>query len=550
MARTILPNWKDVAAIVGLALVWCLLALLVNPVGDFPLNDDWAYAKAVQSILDKGDLQLTDWAPASQIAQVLWGSLFCLPDGFSFTALRLSTLVLAWVGAASTYALGRELGAGLPLALLGALLLTVNPIYVNLAFTFMTDVPFYAFCTPAIWLFVRGIRTDSRRSIAMGTLFACAAVLTRQFALALPLAFAAGYLVKHGSRAGSLFKAALPAVVIVAFLVLYQGWLAATGRLPQTYSEQAGELVRLLLSAEGLGRSVRSLAQAALYVGLFLVPWLMVATVGRWWPLAWRQKWLAAGAGGVFAAAMVAIAAAGSTSLRDALIPQIFGGVLYDCGAGFPILKDTFTLWLPHIPTAPAGFWLAITALAAVGAGLIAFVAVSSGRGERWLVAFAWVGIALYFVLIAPRTASYDRYLLYFFPLVMIFALAPPPRAVPGALLGVALALILGCGAFAAATTHDYLAWNRVRWQVLRAAMAEGRLSPGNTDGGFEFNGWYLYDSRYRAQPGRSWWWVDRDEFVFAFGPIDGYALYEQHRVERWMPVGVQQVFILRRSGR
>ncbi|BAC92185.1 glycosyltransferase family 39 protein [Gloeobacter violaceus] len=550
MARTILPSWKDVAAIVGLALVWCLLALLVNPVGNFPLNDDWAYAKAVQSILDQGDLQLTDWAPASQIAQVLWGSLFCLPGGFSFTALRLSTLVLAWVGAASTYALGRELGAGPPLALLGALLLTVNPIYVDLAFTFMTDVPFYAFCTPAIWLFIRGIRTGSSLSVVLGTLFACAAVLTRQFALALPLAFAAGYLVKHGLRVGSLLKAAWPAAAVMITLAIYQGWLAATGRLPQTYSEQAGELVRMLLSAEGLGRSVRSLAQAALYVGLFLVPWLIPVAAGRWRQLAGREKCWAAGAGGLFAAAMVAIAAAGKTSLRDALIPQIFGGVLYDCGAGFPILKDTFTLWLPHIPTAPVGLWLAVTTLGALGAGLIAFVAAGCDRSERWRLVFAWVGIALYFVLIAPRTASYDRYLLYFFPLVMIFARVPPPRAVPGALFRVALALILGYGVFAAATTHDYLAWNRVRWQVLRSAMAEGRLSPTNTDGGFEFNGWYLYDSKYRAQPGKSWWWVDRDEFVFAFGPIDGYTIYERHRVERWMPVGVQEVFILRRSGR
>jgi hypothetical protein len=90
-------NRKDFAALGLLTLVWLVIVFLVNPVGDFPLNDDWAYAKAVQSLL-RGDLQLTDWAPASQIAQIAWGALFCLPFGFSFTALRLSTLVLGWVG--------------------------------------------------------------------------------------------------------------------------------------------------------------------------------------------------------------------------------------------------------------------------------------------------------------------------------------------------------------------------------------------------------------------------------------------------------------------
>lgn len=33
-------------------------------------------------------------------------------------------------------------------------------------------------------------------------------------------------------------------------------------------------------------------------------------------------------------------------------------------------------------------------------------------------------------------------------------------------------------------------------------------------DGGFEFNGWYLYDAAYKSTPPKSWWWVHQDTYM------------------------------------
>ena len=71
-----------------LGLIWICMILLANPIGDFPLNDDWAYGYSVQHLLQHGELRFSDWTATNLLGQVVWGALFCLPLGFSFTALR------------------------------------------------------------------------------------------------------------------------------------------------------------------------------------------------------------------------------------------------------------------------------------------------------------------------------------------------------------------------------------------------------------------------------------------------------------------------------
>jgi hypothetical protein len=103
-------------------------------------------------------------------------------------------------------------------------------------------------------------------------------------------------------------------------------------------------------------------------------------------------------------------------------------------------------------------------------------------------------------------------------------------------------------GAFSISGTHDYLAWNRARWQALNNLETEQRVRPDDIDGGFEFNGWYLYDPNYRASPGKSWYWVARDDFMIAFGPVPGFSEMKRYNFQRWLPPGKGSILILRRT--
>jgi hypothetical protein len=244
--------------------VWVAMVILVNPIGDFPLNDDWAYGRAVQSVVEKGDFQLSGWTATNLFSQVFWGALFCLPFGFSFTALRFSTLTLGLIGILSTYGLLRELNQNYKISLLGAL-------------------------------------------------------------------------------------------------------LVVSSNLPNSYGNQ------------------------------------IVATTNN----------------------------------------------------------------------------------------------------SNWNLGYGAISIALILML------------LY--------------------------------GVFTIGATHDYLSWNRVRWQALHNLMQENQISPNHINGGFEFNGWYLYDSKYKYKPEKTWQWFDRDDYIVSFKLVTGYEEVKRYPFRRWLPWGEGNIFLLKK---
>jgi hypothetical protein len=110
-------------------LIWLAAIFIVQPLGNFPLNDDWSFGQAVKHLLENHDFRPTGWTAMPLLTNVLWGGLFCLPAGFSFTALRFSTLVAALLGMFGIYSLLKLSRPPEWLALMAALLLGFNPIF-------------------------------------------------------------------------------------------------------------------------------------------------------------------------------------------------------------------------------------------------------------------------------------------------------------------------------------------------------------------------------------------------------------------------------------
>src|SRR6266545_4036049 len=202
----------DGAILAGMAIVWVLMVVVTNPAGNFPLNDDWVYARTVKTLLEEGRLELHGFA--NYPGQVPWGVLCSMPFGFSFTALRIGTLLLGLIGAWAVYGLLREAGANRTVSAIGSATLAVNPVYYNLSHTYMTDVHFTSYAAVALFLFARGLNTDSWRLIAWGTVAAGIAATTRQFGVVIPIAFLAAYLWKNGFGWQSLLAGIIPQVVV------------------------------------------------------------------------------------------------------------------------------------------------------------------------------------------------------------------------------------------------------------------------------------------------------------------------------------------------
>ncbi|MEK7255755.1 MAG: glycosyltransferase family 39 protein, partial [Bacteroidota bacterium] len=264
--------------------IWLGAVLLVNPFGDFPLNDDFSYGKSVRNLAVDDKFLLDKWLAQTLAAQVFWGAAFCKAFGFSFTVLRFSTLLLGFAGVAASYFLCRELGQGRRLALLFALTVAFNPLFFSLSFTFMTDVPFFTFSILSTLFFIKALRSNSALGtpnsvLFWGAFFALAATFVRQIGLMLPVAFAVTWLCLRGFRWKSFPLAMLPATVIFAAFFGYNHWLEQGQGLPPGY----GNFTRLARTFDDTGIFSRILPRTGIllaYLGAFFLPVSLVLAVG------------------------------------------------------------------------------------------------------------------------------------------------------------------------------------------------------------------------------------------------------------------------------
>lgn len=551
---------SDRANLIALSAAWLAMAFLVHPIGNFPVQDDWAYALAVRSLVDNSVYRIPDFVSADLGPLVYWGALFCWPFGFSFTALRMSTLVMGLVGVGGVYFLVREVWGDRLLAFVAAATVLVNPIYFSLANTFMTDVPFVALISIAMALMVRGLHREDHLVLVSGLAVCLIAVLVRQFALVVFCGFACAWIAIRGFHRREIVKALIPLAVGIAVHVAFNQWLILTARkgpsagISDITTASIGEFV--YSSAHELFNAVNEL-------GLFLLP-IAVLCFSRSWrtPGSIRKGWPALVTIGIGVAIAWVMVTTGLTM-------PLSGDTLHYFGIGPLMLRDTLLIgWhLPPLTGALKDFWIVMTALAVVGAVLIVFALTTGSaavfdrrRTLRESLRRAWPAIffavtALSYLsillLLATRHTLFDRYLL---PLVLIGALALPAmgrdagagrwRRTGYAFVGV---LLIASACFSVIATHDFLAWNRTRWMALNDLMHEQGVAPRQIDGGYEFNGWFLYDPRYEPHDEKSWWWVDDDEYMIAAGPMPGYRIERRWPVDRWWNGTNPDVFVLRR---
>lgn len=161
--------------LIVIGVAWIAAAVVLRPFQDAPFVDDWVYAWSVEHLLETGELRIIEYSASINPIQTLWGALFCLPAGFSFTALRISTYVAALIGVWMVYLLARDLGAGRIRAMIAAAVLAVHPVYYILSCSYMTDVPLTAAMMAFTCACVRMIQRRSDQYLILSVLLACVA---------------------------------------------------------------------------------------------------------------------------------------------------------------------------------------------------------------------------------------------------------------------------------------------------------------------------------------------------------------------------------------
>jgi Dolichyl-phosphate-mannose-protein mannosyltransferase len=459
-----------------IVLVSAAPLVALRPLQNVPFIDDWTYAWAVEHLMDTGRLKILDWSVSLNVAHVLWGALFCLPFGFSFTALRLSTWVLSLLGLVGLYVLLREMGASRRDTLVGVGLVGFYPVYFILSFSFMTDVPF---AVVVIWFFaalVRSLTRDSTPALAAAVGLACLAAGIRPLGV-----FLSGVLLLepwppsiHWRPLARRLAVAAPPVAVVLLLALARPALSEyRADLTEIEGSWAWRMAYWRLDPLALPEwFAANLIVVIGTLGTALAP-LALGSLGR------ANVRAAALPGAVLVATGPAAAIALGAGFRGPLDPE-FTWSLRELGLTEALVPPLVT------PTPPFGWALGLTLAATVLLALAVTPLVRS-RPPRQATGLAWAALG-YFVLTSVLWLFYDRYLL---PLVVIVtALRLGTVRIQQtllALVGVAVFVVISV-----VGTWDHLQYNRALWDAVSWARQRG-IPDRDLDGGYVVNGWLQY---------------------------------------------------------
>jgi hypothetical protein len=556
--------WIPFLILIG---VWTVIILIVNPVGEFMVNDDWAFVKALETLTFEGRMPTTGWGPSwapggpSLIVHLLWGRLFTFFGGFSITVLRISVLTLGILGSYALLVLLRWAGASAWVALWGSLTLVVNPLFLSQSFTYMSDITFAAMAIFSILCLHVGVQRASTPMLILGLLFALFSILTRQLGVIIPLAFvSACFIHPRGRDLGRWKMAFLVTVVDLVPWAAYEYFLFLIGSTPITHHQVFYNLL-LYPQTQGLLAYLEFLSWNFYVAGLIYVGFLVSPVL----VLKYRQLlgWRAFRYFFVFLTSVFLLFE--SVLLMGFIDPpmEFFRNVIFDFGIGPILLKDTYILEISRTATIskPLYYLFAYWGILSFGAmlglmlssvkRLLSTEHAAAHQGIKFVSLLALLAGLIYLAVITPG-GFHDRYLIpvFIFFIVWVVTDAEPdsdlsldPRAILGGLVPFLFLAFL-----AVPGTHDFMDMKRSLKKAQDYVVFELKVPPCEIDGGLEFNGYHCYSPDFRSHKGLSWWWVHKEDYLLTLGPLPGYQVVITFPFSRYMgPDGA--VFVLRPDG-
>ena len=105
------------------------------------MNDDWSYIFTARRLAETGHIVYNGWSTAMLGWQLFLGAAFVKAFGFSYTVVRVPVFLVSLATAALLQRTLRRMGVGEWNATIGTLAFVLSPLFLPLAFSFMTDVP-------------------------------------------------------------------------------------------------------------------------------------------------------------------------------------------------------------------------------------------------------------------------------------------------------------------------------------------------------------------------------------------------------------------------
>lgn len=524
---------KNLLVISIIIVCWIALLLISDVRGNFPLNDDWSYAQSTKVFVESGRIELTGWTSMPLITQTLWGSLFCSFLGFSFEALRLSTIVLSIIGIIFCYLIFHESTKRIDSKFFATLLIAINPIYFLLSTTFMTDIPFFTFSTISTFFFLRFFKTENKYHFIIAFVFIVAASFIRQIGVLVLLSFALTYSLNKYNTIQKKIYLLLSVISLILLLVIFQFLINSAVDNSLVNNHRMYKLLDAFTIGNvfGLIPLLKNCFFALIYIGLFLFPFLINHSfiLSKKYLFIKSKFYLTIFAFSVLILILLII--------FNKLLP-LRPNIIWKYGLGPATLKDVDILELPHVYQIPQAIWILLTLIGIIGSILIIitiFLYLKENKFKELIYSdspsiFIFITICL-ILMILSLSNFYDRYLLPLLPLVIFLILKSNSKEIVTGnhfRKNISYLILTLITLFTVYETQNYFSWNRCRWKTIKYLTDDLKIHPDNIDGGFEYNGWVGYDPNYIPAKPKSWWWVRDDSYIVTFGELENYTVIKK----------------------
>lgn len=511
--------------------VFLIIILLVNPQGNFPLNDDWVHGHTVQSLLYEHKLDFYEFTGPILIAQTFYGFIISLITGFSYNFLRLSSLFFSILSVIILYLILEKNKVDKKINLFACLMFLFNPILINTSFTFLTDVPFLFFYLFALWQFEKYFDKSRELNLGLGFLSTLIAFFIRQngilFLGSLCLFFLLSYK-KIKFKKDFLILTFVTSLLIVIGYILFKNYI--------NISEGQTHLLEKNL-LENIGRWLFYSIQ---YLGLFSLPLLII----------YQKKLFAKKK--IFLFLLFFIILFGLNKTIGANFPYI-QNIINDYGLG---PNTEVLMGIPAI-VFTATLKIIVNLGASLGGALLLLFFILNFK-KIWsniFLKFIFINFILQLMLILVFI-SFDRYYLLLLPLIFILITATEPEMfVTKKNFILPIIFLLFFAFFSITLERNYMDWNRIR-SYFYQETAKNKLYY-QIDGGYELNGQYTYEVMKNipilidlSRP----WYINRlfpkntMEYVISFSELSNYKTIAEEEYYNYFLFKKVKMYLLQKK--
>jgi hypothetical protein len=501
--------------------------------GDFPLNDDWAYAEGVRHLLLGEGLQMP-YVNAAALVHVGLGLVAAKLWGYSYTSLRICSVLVSFAGAIALYIAAGFLRIPRVQGAFLAILYAANPVLVNVSFGFMSDSTGLTLNMIFLACLLCALVKGSSKVMVLAFVVLALAVTVRQSALIFILLSPFCLSRRFGD---SPYRYAVLAVALA--LPVASMWacdnLLLTAQLDSGSSYNDYEIVRqahfatlykLVFAAPDMVLpAIGALGQVLCYLGLFCIPTFPALVSSM---VASSKE----------SAAAVKLTVGLSLLLISSAMVTIF---LYHKTMPFSENILRFT-------TVGAQGILGIIRQPLVAQGRVILTVVSFLTAIPLVMSFSWLTrlllkkplswrvlvlvvclfVCLMFLTLETFVLCSDRYYLIILGPALLSVGYVAARLRQQVVTPVSIVLLLAFTLYSLAGNQEYLSASRARWRAIDWLEVRG-IKPDVIDGGYEYNvlrDMAVYTSKYRGDAPRDswrWWPIKGESYLISFSPVPGY---------------------------